>query len=300
MEEQLRQLIEQAKATNNTVLVEQLNQALNTFLAQQKQQEDIKLKSQENINQEENKTQEVKKEEVIQETKVEDEKQNKIKEEDIQKVNSGEVSKLITTKDGNHILESKYMDIRSSAKNSKLRTDLNSILVTLALDDITNERKATAKLYNIMDTYEDPEDIDDLQMFLDDIAKVGRVGEEAKESIANGYTISGRKEVYDKYFNDEFEKQRKAVDFLDMEFDELHSKPIKDSNQYEEMIDRYNAIIQKLEKLYDETANKVDSEKSQQIEATIQYLKGRITAIKKYCNSMKDISDFVDRSFNSL
>ncbi len=299
MEEQLRQLIEQAKATNNAVLVEQLNQALNTFLAQQKQQEDIKLKSQENINQEENKTQEVKKEEVIQETKVEEEKQNKIKEEDIQKEATGEVSRLVTMKNGNHILESDYMQITSNAKNSNLRTDLNSILVTLALDDVTKRTKATAELYEILDKYEDPDDIEDIQAFLDDIAKIGKVGLEARESIAN-YDMDQRKETFNRYFEDEYDKRKRNVDLLDMEYDELRSKPMKNPDDFEEMIDRYNALIQKLEKLYDETANKVDIEKTQQIEATIQYLKDRITSIKKYYTSLKEVAEFSERSFNSL
>lgn len=299
MEEQLKQLIEQAKATNNTVLVEQLNQALNTFLAQQKQQENEKLKAQENINQEENTIQEAKKEEVVQESKVEkEEKQSKIKEEDIKKVANGEVSRLITMKNDKIILESAYMQIHSSAKNSTLRTHLNSILITLALDDVTKEKKATAKLYKLLETYENPEDIQDIQTFLNDISKIGRVGLEAKESIINGYDNNQRKEVFNKYFDDEYEKRKKNADLLDMEYDELIAKPLKNPDDFEEMIDRYLALIQKLEKLYDETANKIDIEKTQKIEETILYLKSKITTIKKYHAAIKDAAQFADRSFN--
>ena len=299
MEEQLRQLIEQAKATNNIVLVEQLTQALNTYMTQQKEQEDIKLKSQENINQEQNSIIEEKKEVLIENKQDEEKKEEKrLKEDDIKKIVTGEVSKLITTKTNNHILESKYMDIRPSAKNFELRVDLDSVLVTLALDDVTKEKKAIEKLYKILDKYEKPEDAYDIQVFLNDIAKVGHVGLEAKESIADNYDNNHKKEAINRYFDDEYEEKKKNADLLEMELEELHGKSNKNPNDYEEMIDRYNFLIQRLEELYDETLHKVSDEKSQKLEETIKYLKNKVTNLKKYLNSLKEVIDENNRLFN--
>ena len=296
--ETLNRMINDAKLENDVVLVEYLTLALNHILEKQKKEEDIKLKAQENINQEENITQEVKKEEVIENTKEEEEKkQNKIKDEDIKKMATGEVSRIIVTKTNNTILESKYMDIKVNSKNFDLRLALENILVTLALDDVTKEKNAIAKLYKILAKYEKPEDINDIKMFLNDIAKIGHVGLEAKESIENDYDNHHRKEVYNKYFDDEYEKKKKSADFLDMELDELHSKSNKNPNDYEEIIDRYNALIQQLEELYDETTNKVSIEKSQKLEQTIQQLKNKRDDIKKYLAAFKEAINETNRLF---
>lgn len=297
--ETLNRMINDAKLENDEVLVEYLTKALNHIIEKQKQQEDIKLKAQENINQEENITQEVKKEEVIENTKEEEEKkQNKIKDEDIKKMATGEVSRIIVTKTDNTMLESKYMDLKVNSKNFDLRVDLESILVTLALDDVTKEKNAIAKLYELLDKHEKPEDINDIKMFLNDIAKIGHVGLEAKESIENDYDNHHRKEVYNKYFDDEYEKEKRNADLLEMELEELHGKSNKNPNDYEEMIDRYNALIQKLERLYDETTYKVSTEKSQKLETTIQYLKNKRDDIKKYLVSLKEAIEETNRLFS--
>lgn len=285
MEESIKQLIEIAKQNNNLELVQKLTEALE--LAKQNQN-----------TQEENITQEVKKEEVIENTKEEEEKkQNKVKDEDIKKMATGEVSKLIITKTNNTILESKYMDIKPNTNNFDLRLALENILVRLALDDVTKEKKAIARLYKVLDKYEKPEDINAIQIFLNDIAKVGNVGLEAKESITNNYDNNHKKEVFNRYFDDEYEKKKKSADFLDMELDELHGKSNQNPNDYEEIIDRYNSLIQRLEELYDETTNKVSIEKTQKLEETIQQLKNKVTDIKKYMTTLKEAINETNRLF---
>lgn len=281
MEESIKQLIEIAKQNNNLELVQKLTEALELAKQNQKIQE-------------ENITQEV----IVEEKQQEEAKQSKVEKEDIKKMATGEVSKLIVTKTNNHILESKYMDIKPNTKNFDLRIALENILVTLALDDITKEKKATEKLYKLLDTYEKPEDINAIQIFLNDIAKVGHVGLEAKESITDNYNNNHKKEVFNRYFDDEYEKKKKSADFLDMELDELHSKPNKNPNDYEEIIDRYNFLIQRLEELYDETTNKVSIEKTQKLEETIQYLKNKVTDIKKYMTTLKEAINETNRLFD--
>ena len=297
MEESIKQLIEIAKQNNNPELVQKLTEALELAKSNQNTQEDIKLKSQENINQEVNINQEEKKEEVIEQTK-EEEKQDKLKEEDIQKMAIGEVSKLIITKTNNHILESKYMDMKPNTKNSDLRIDLENILVTLALDDVAKKKNATGKLYKLLDAYQKPEDVNDIQIFLNDIAKIGNVGLEAKESITNNSDNNHKKEVFNRYFDEEYEKKKKNADFLDMELDELHSKPNKNPNDYEEIIDRYNSLIQRLEELYDETINKVSIEKTQKLEETIKQLKNKVADIKKYTTALNEAINETNKLFD--
>lgn len=280
MEESIKQLIEIAKQNNNLELVQKLTEALE--LAKQNQN-----------TQEENITQEV-----IVEEKQQEAKQSEVEKEDIKKMATGEVSKLIITKTNNTILESKYMDIKPNTNNFDLRLALENILVRLALDDVTKEKKAIAKIYKVLDKYEKPEDINAIQIFLNDIAKVGHVGLEAKESITNNYDNNHKKEVFNRYFDEEYEKKKKSADFLDMELDELHSKPNKNPNDYEEIIDRYNFLIQRLEELYDETTNKVSIEKTQKLEETIQQLKNKVTDIKKYMTTLKEAINETNRLFD--
>lgn len=226
-------------------------------------------------------------------------KQNTKQKEDIKKVANGEVSKLITTKNNNNILESKYMDTPSHAKNSKLRTELNSILVTLALDDITKQQKGAMKICSLLDTFEEPEDIEDIQQFLEDISKIGRVGLETKEAVISAYSNRDKqKEIYTKYFDDQYEDLTKSLNLADMELDEINNKSLKDTKDLEDMKTRYQIILQKLEKLYDETARKIDDKKSQELKKTIEYVKEQIENIKSYGKSLEDIEEFVNQSFN--
>lgn len=226
-------------------------------------------------------------------------KQNTKQKEDIKKVANGEVSKLITTKNNNNILESKYMDTPSHAKNSKLRTELNSILVTLALDDITKQQKGAMKICSLLDTFEEPEDIEDIQQFLEDISKIGRVGLETKETVISAYSNRDKqKEIYTKYFDDQYEDLTKSLNLADMELDEINNKSLKDTKDLEDIETRYQIILQKLEKLYDETARKIDDKKSQELKKTIEYVKEQIKNIKSYGKSIKDIEEFVNQSFN--
>ncbi|MBR5370194.1 MAG: hypothetical protein IK137_02700 [Bacilli bacterium] len=280
----LKELIESAKKDNDEVLMSYLNQALNHLVQKQIQQEQEKLRLQEE-----------KKQEAIQETNKEN-KQSKDNEEDIEKVANGEVSKLITTKTGNHIVKSKYIDTPSHAKNMSLRTELNSVLITLALDDITKQENATKELFEIIDKYENPEDINEIILFIDNISKIGTVGAETRERIIN----NDRKQSYDKYFNDEYDRLEKQINILDMEYDELKSKPTVNDKHTEELVDRYQFLIHKLEKLYDETANKIDPKKSEDLKKLISNAKKQVESINKLINGLKEITDYADKAFNSI
>ena len=83
-----------------------------------------------------------------------------------------------------------------------------------------------------------------------------------------------------------------------MELDELHSKPNKNPNDYEEIIASYNLLIQRLEELYDETLNKVSIEKTQKLEETIKQLKNKVADIKKYNTALNEAINETNRLFN--
>ena len=298
--ETLKNMINDAKARNDDVLVEYLNKALEHIMEKQKLQEDVKSKSQENTNQEQNIIQEEKKEVIIEQKNEKEE--SRIKDDDIKRVQTGEVSRLTTTNTNNHILESKYETIRSNAKNSSLRTELNSVLITLALDDITHEQKATMELLSILKTYNKPEDIQDILNFLDDISKISSVGLTAKQNIMDAINNKENTEENNKnlsnYFDDEYEKLNKRITFADVEYDEINNKPTKDTNDYEEMLERYQKILHDLEKLYDETYGKTDSKKIQNLDNAIKYIKQQIARIQNFQKQMKDIESYVESSFN--
>ena len=284
--ESLQRLIDHAKEDNDEILIAYLNKAINHLVQKQIQQETQQV----------NAPQEEKQESTIQENNANNNEKQKIKEEDIKKVRTGEVSRLITTKTGNHIVESKYMDIPSNAENSSLRTELNSVLLTLALDDITKQENATKELFEIIDKYDSPKDIDNIMAFLDSIEKIGQTGAKAKSRIRN----NEQEEVYTNYFNDQFETLEKKANFLDMELDEMKGKPTINDKQLEELIDSYQTLIQKLETLHDETFKKVSPEKEQKLDKLIQSLKETKKSIEKLINGLKEITESADKAFNSI
>ena len=284
--ESLQRLIDHAKEDNDEVLIAYLNQAINHLVQKQIQQETQQV----------NAPQEEKQESTIQENNTNNNERHTIKEEDIKKVRTGEVSRLITTKTDNHIVESKYMDIPSNAENSSLRTELNSVLLTLALDDITKQENATKELFEIIAKYDSPKDIDDIMAFLDSIEKIGQTGAKAKSRIRD----NEQEEVYTNYFNDQFDTLEKNANFLDMELDEMKGKPTINDKQVEELIDSYQALIQKLETLQDETFKKVAPEKEQKLDKLIQSLKETKKSIEKLINGLKEITESADKAFNSI
>ena len=56
----------------------------------------------------------------------------------------------------------------------------------------------------------------------------------------------------------------------------------------------------KLEKLYDETANKIDPKKSEDLKELISNAKKQVESINKLINGLKEITDFADKAFNNI
>lgn len=285
MEEQLRQLIEQAKATNNAVLVRQLNQALNTLLEQQRQQEDIKLKSQENINQEKNETT-IEKKEVVMEQKQDEEKEKeetKNEEKPIKKQIEGEVSTLTIYQDGKVNIETKYLDIPINSENTTLITEMRKIAIDLGFDDTINDKLAEDQLLSALDKLgDDDEAVEQIEEFIGEAAKIGKKGKELEEKYyAN--TLERRELPYDKDYQDLL----KEINMVETEDKESNTRKYSDGS-YEDIIMSYQRVIAKIEALIDEAHNKLSAEKISTLETKLMFLKERVKTIQQNMEVLKE------------
>ena len=285
MEEQLRQLIEQAKATNNAVLVRQLNQALNTLLEQQRQQEDIKLKSQENINQEKNETT-IEKKEVVMEQKQDEEKEKeetKNEEKPIKKQIEGEVSTLTIYQDGKVNIETKYLDIPINSENTTLITEMRKIAIDLGFDDTINDKLAEDQLLSALDKLgDDDEAVEQIEEFIGEAAKIGKKGKELEEKYyAN--TLERRELPYDKDYQDLL----KEINMVETEDKESNTRKYSDGS-YEDIIMAYQRVIAKIEALIDEAHNKLSAEKISTLETKLMFLKERVKTIQQNMEVLKE------------
>jgi len=307
MEEQitnLKNMIENAKKENDLVLVEYLTKALNHIIEKQKTQEDIKLKSQENVNQEENTKAEEKKEVFIENKQEEKEEKKEKDDTNIVRQMKGEVSTLNKYSTGNIELESEYMGVKVNSSNLSLAISLDHILVTLALDDVTKEKKSIVELYKVLKEFNKPEDIQDISNFLNSISSISTVGKTASEAI-NSLLLnndlennSELNEALNNSYDAEHEKLTKNISILDMEFDEMHNKRTKDPDEYRDMLLAYQQKLRKLEELYDETYNKVDPKKSSDLLSEINQMKTKITNIKDYIKRLDELTKGMDSKFN--
>ena len=285
MEEQLRQLIEQAKATNNAVLVRQLNQALNTLLEQQRQQEDIKLKSQENINQEENETT-IEKKEVVMKQKQDEEKEKeetKNEEKPIKKQIEGEVSTLTIYQDGKVNIETKYLDIPINSENTTLITEMRKIAIDLGFDDTINDKLAEDQLLSALEKLgDDDEAVEQIEEFIGEAAKIGKKGKELEEKYyAN--TLERRELPYDKDYQDLL----KEINMVETEDKESNTRKYSDGS-YEDIIMSYQRVIAKIEALIDEAHNKLSAEKISTLETKLMFLKERVKTIQQNMEVLKE------------
>lgn len=269
----LNKMIEEAKKENDEVLVEYLEKAVEHLIEKQKQESNT--------------------------SSIEN---NKEKEslESARIIGKGEVSTLYEKSDGSRTLESKYIGVRSNAKNHHLRTELNSTLISLSLDDINNGNTAETELSQILSQYNNDEDKKDITTFLDDVSKIGKVGLRTKQnitSIINNQQNTNANNSMNIYFDNEYDKLSKNKEFLDMEYEELNNKSLKDPEEFEELKNRYQALLNKLTKLYDETFNKIDSNKSIELLTIIELTKQEITRIEAFIKSINDLSKYADNAF---
>ena len=298
--ENLKKLIDEAKKENDEILVRYLTQALNHII----EKENIKLKSQENTNQEQNEIREEKKEVFIEE-KHEDKEEEKKKENDdnIVSKQEGEVSTIYKYSNGQVSLKSAYTNLSSEAKNQQLRTELNSLLTTMATDDATKSDKSMYKIQEIADKYISFQDMIDIQSFLSSTATIGTVG----KNVKNEYTsiLKGEKTEYSNNsivssFNNTYDKLCKDIDLLDMNADEMRNKSSVDSNAFDEIIESYKRKLAEAEKLHDEVAKKINSSKEEQLVEVINYLKETIQYYENYIKQIQDIAKNAENSLDSL
>lgn len=281
--ETLNKMISEAKLENDEVLVEYLTKALNHILEKQKQQDDIKLKSQENINQEENSILEENKETVI-ENKQEEKKEEKRVKSQMQ----GEVSTITKYTDGYINVESKYLDVPMNAKKEELITAMKKIAINLALDDATNDKSAEDQLLKALDKFNEEDDIERLESFLEDTAKVGQKGKLLEEKYY-AETLE-RKELP---YEEEYQKILEEINFVEIEDKENNTNKYNDG-AYEDTIMAYQRVIAKIEALLDEAHNKMSQEKISILETKLMFLKERLKVIQQNMETIKEANHLLD------
>ena len=279
--ENLRKMIEDAKRENDEVLIEYLSKALNHLLKKQKESEDIKLKSQENVNQEENQTQEVKQEVQIEE-----------KKDEIEKTKTTGLSTITKFKSGNIRLESKYMDAKVQSSNSKLKINLESLLVTLALDEISNEQNFVDKYIDLLRTAKEEQDIKDMVNFLQTISSVGDLGAKysnALTPITQKYLQEINKKPETRDISNNLKEVNKQIELLDMRLDEIKNGKGIDPEDLYALAKRYESQIEDLEDLY---KNNIDRDKKIELEIKLDSLRKKVKDIRAYASQIEDLSQY--------
>ena len=282
MEEQinnLKKMIEDAKRENDEVLVEYLTQALNHIYNKQKQQENAKLKSQENINQEQNEIKEEKKD-----------KEN----DEIDKTISNGLSTLTIYKSGNKVLKSPYMDISVKARNSALKLNLESMLVSIASDEITREANAVDDYIDALKLAQSKEDIEDLLNFLDHIAEIGRQGETYKAILTNitkqyGQQLQDQDKTYDVEETPSMEIIDRNLELLNMRKDRLMSNKMKDPEDFRDLATDYQKVLNQLHDL-EYTLSPAEKD---QLKTGIKIHNTRVTIdnLQAYAKRIEEIAD---------
>lgn len=295
MEEQLRQMIEQAKRENDEVLVEYLSKSLAHVIEKKKQQENAKLKSQENINQEQNEIKEEKKEIQVEEKKEELEEEKKDKENDeIDKTISNGLSTLTIYKSGNKVLKSPYMDISVKVRNSALKLNLESMLVSIALDEIKREANAVDDYIDALKLAQSKEDIEDLLNFLNHIAEIGRQGETYKATLTNitkqyGQQLQDQDKTYDVEETPSMEIIDRNLELLNMRKDQLMSNKMKDPEDFRDLAMDYQEVLNQLHDL-EYTLSPAEKD---QLKTGIKIHNTRVTIdnLQAYAKRLEEISD---------
>ena len=277
----LKKMIEEAKLENDEVLVEYLTKAVEHLIQKQKNNTDIKLKSQENVNQEENQTQEVKQEVQIEE-----------KKDEIEKTKTTGLSTITKFKSGNIRLESKYMDAKVQSSNSKLKINLESLLVTLALDEISNEQNFVDKYIDLLRTVKEEQDIKDMVNFLQTISSVGDLGAKYSNAltlITQKYLQEINKKPETRDISNNLEEVNKQIELLDMRLDEIKNGKGIDPEDLYALAKRYESQIEDLEDLY---KNNIDRDKKIELEIKLDSLRKKVKDIRAYASQIEDLSQY--------
>ncbi|MBQ9018891.1 MAG: hypothetical protein IJ097_01090 [Bacilli bacterium] len=224
--------------------------------------------------------------------------EEKKKKENHQEV-KGEVSILRKLPDKEPQLISEYKNIKINTKNENLKTDLEKTLHTLALDDvIPNRNHAQKNFVYILQRYQQPEDLNDIKTFLNDVAAVGIKGKEFRDNINEMLELSNAREELKKdkinkqnYFDNHLEKLNKEIDLLDMQLDEANNKSNIDSDIYTKLLTAYRIKIEELDEILEETHKEKNISKQEEIERKMKYLKQKINSIEQYLNNNKEINN---------
>lgn len=265
--ETLRKMIEDAKKENDEVLVEYLNKALQHILEK------------ENTNK--------------QEVPVEEKKEEK----EIEKTISNGNTTLTKYKDGNAVLDSKYMDVSVKSNNKMLKINLESTLVTIALDELNQihgePSKSIRELISLIYQSNTEEDLIDISNYLKSVGQVGEFGSRLNESLQS--SVQARKAKLannpgSHNINIEFELDdiKKEIAMADMELDELESASMKDPEDFYALAGKYEKQIKNLEDIlpYVEDPKKKDTIKIQ-----IADLRDKVINLRKYAQSIEELGN---------
>ena len=290
MEETLKEMIEIAKQNNNFELVQKLTEALNLVRGNQIVSEDVKLKSQENINQEENTIIEEKKEVIAEQKQDKEDKEEEIKKEEkpIKKQIQGQVSTITVYTDGKINIESKYLDIPIVTKDTHLRSAIRKIALNLAIDDATKESKSLEETIDAITKFDDVESLEKIDDFLVDASKVGQKGEEILEKY-DAYKLDQSSFPYE----DEYQDLLKDIAFAENEHKEGKGRGVN-PNQYEDTIESYIRLINKIEKFIDSAHNKLSRGKISKLELKVMELNEEIRSLKETIAMIKETDRISD------
>ena len=272
MEEQIKNLkvmIEDAKKENDEVLVEYLTKALEHIIEKQKEKE----------------------KQVVPEQKQEE------KSNTISKGNSS----LTKFENGNIRLTSDYMNIKVNSNNTSLKTQLESLLVTIGLDEVVTKEselpKSTEKLLNLLVNAKNEEEINDIEKFLQDVAVVGPFGAELSNSLTasvqwaknNLTTKEDKKEEKNFGAENEIYDINKTISLLDMKMDEILDGNTKNPDDFYDLIGSYKKQITALES----TLNiATDPKVKEDIQNRITALQGKIDRLNNYVKSIEEVAQF--------
>lgn len=272
MEEQIKNLkvmIEDGKKENDEVLVEYLTKALEHIIEKQKEKE----------------------KQVVPEQKQEE------KSNTISKGNSS----LTKFENGNIRLTSDYMNIKVNSNNTSLKTQLESLLVTIGLDEVVTKEselpKSTEKLLNLLVNAKNEKEINDIEKFLQDVAVVGPFGAELSNSLTasvqwaknNLTTKEDKKEEKNFGAENEIYDINKTISLLDMKMDEILDGNTKDPDDFYDLIGSYKKQITALES----TLNiATDPKVKEDIQNRITALQGKIDRLNNYVKSIEEVAQF--------
>lgn len=271
-------------------------------IAQMKKEEAIILEEQSQIDYWTNFINSLNPEEKNNQTTIENtnqEEQPKKQDDDIKKIVANGVSTLTIFKSRKPILESPYMDVKVQSSNIKLKINLESLLVELALDDAVKNNNFIEAYKKILETAQTEQDVRDMLNFLQAISSVGELGAKYNNSLIPE-TQKHMQEISNKPKQEEKPKTlditnklneiNKSIEILDMELDAVkHDKRGVDPEDLYAIAKKYEDKIEDLEDLY---KNEIDKSKQIELEFKIDELRKKAKDIRAYASQIEEIAKF--------